>query len=934
MAAEFPVTTPAPATRLHAEVVVRWGSFALVLGAIAATSLYSYVLFHSLVEIFRIVVIFSIAALAWNARGQIDHPFLLAAGLAYPSIGHLELLHTLAYKGMGVFPADANLPTQFWIALRAYEALAMVFAASLASDRRLPAPWVALGFLTGGAALTWAVLTGYFPDCFIEGKGLTGFKIGAEYVIAGLFAVALVQLWRRRFEFGGDILRLVLFSMVCDILAEAAFTQYVSVYGPANLIGHLLLLTSTYGLYRAVLIQGIQKPQQLLFAHLSREKELLARSEAELAIKVAERTAELKESNLRLAEELEERNRIGQRLAESEEMLRLTRNVALDAMVVIDDGGRVVIWNPAATRMFGYEADEAIGSGMHDLIVPERFRRGIAEGLATFAQTGTGPIVGKTLEMMARRRDGGEFPVELAVSAVQIRSRWHAVGIIRDITDRKAAVQAQEQLAAIVESSQEAIVGESLDGVVITWNAGAEHLYGYTAAEMVGRSVKAFVPADRQHELAILIARAGRGEMVESLETQRIGKDGRRIDVSLTLSPIRDPHGAVTGISAFAHDISRRKAAENAQLRLNRRLKLLSASNQTLLHAATPEDLLAHMTQAITQVGGFAGAWIGAADPDRPGYLRLMGASQPEVEAAFQAAGDCLLDPESPVAEALGTGDTLLIHDRSPLPPLPPVPAGIVLPLGARPGSTVCLVLWADDPALLVPEELATLEEMAADLNFGLAGLRIKTEREHSLRALARAMEDTIQAIAGTVEMRDPYTAGHQRRVAELSGAIARELGLPEDRIHAIALAATIHDLGKINIPAEILTRPGKLSDIEFSLIKTHPAMGYEIIKNIDFPWPIAAAMRQHHERLDGSGYPDGLTGDAITLEARIIGAADVVEAMSSHRPYRPGLGIDAALAELTRGRGIQFDPQVVDACLRLVRERGFKFSKPWGNGN
>ena len=189
---------------------------------------------------------------------------------------------------------------------------------------------------------------------------------------------------------------------------------------------------------------------------------------------------------------------------------------------------------------------------------------------------------------------------------------------------------------------------------------------------------------------------------------------------------------------------------------------------------------------------------------------------------------------------------------------------------------------------------------------------------------LRESLEQSIQTIADTVEARDPYTAGHQRRVAELAAAIAREMDLPEEQVTGIHLAATIHDLGKIHIPAEILSKPSRLNAIEYMLIKTHPQDGYDILKNVKFPWPIADIILQHHERLDGSGYPQGLKGDAILLEARILCVADVVEAMSSHRPYRPGLGIDAALEEITSSRGIQYDPQVVDACVALFREKKY----------
>lgn len=200
------------------------------------------------------------------------------------------------------------------------------------------------------------------------------------------------------------------------------------------------------------------------------------------------------------------------------------------------------------------------------------------------------------------------------------------------------------------------------------------------------------------------------------------------------------------------------------------------------------------------------------------------------------------------------------------------------------------------------------------------------TQRVRHEEILGASLEDSIQAIAATVESRDPYTAGHQRRVAALATAIARELGMPEERIRGLHLAATIHDLGKIHIPAEILTKPGRLSPIEFEMMKLHPQAGHDIVKDIKFPWPIAQIIVQHHERMDGSGYPKGLRGEAILPEARIIAVADVAESMMSHRPYRPALGLDAALTEVIRGRGTAFDPAVVDAFVRLIRDAKFSF--------
>ncbi|MBD3347345.1 MAG: PAS domain S-box protein [Chitinivibrionales bacterium] len=203
-----------------------------------------------------------------------------------------------------------------------------------------------------------------------------------------------------------------------------------------------------------------------------------------------------------------------------------------------------------------------------------------------------------------------------------------------------------------------------------------------------------------------------------------------------------------------------------------------------------------------------------------------------------------------------------------------------------------------------------------------------QTEKKlnYSLRKLRRAVGGTIHAMALTVEKRDPYTAGHQQRTTDLARAIAAEMNLPKDTIDAIRMAGVIHDLGKVYVPAEILNKPGALSHHEFSLIRCHPEAGYDVIKYIDFPWPIGQIVLQHHERLDGSGYPHGLKGDEICMEAKIISVADVVESMSSHRPYRPACGLEKAVTEIEKNRGILYDPTVVDACIKLISKNEFQF--------
>jgi PAS domain S-box-containing protein/putative nucleotidyltransferase with HDIG domain len=200
------------------------------------------------------------------------------------------------------------------------------------------------------------------------------------------------------------------------------------------------------------------------------------------------------------------------------------------------------------------------------------------------------------------------------------------------------------------------------------------------------------------------------------------------------------------------------------------------------------------------------------------------------------------------------------------------------------------------------------------------------TEHKQAKERLKKTMDAAIDTMSNIIKAKDPYTSGHQYRVCQLAVPLAQELGLPEDKIKGIRIASLIHDIGKIGLPTEILSKPITLTNVEFDLIKSHSQIGYDILKSIEFPWPVAEIILQHHERINGSGYPNNLKSDEILLEAKIIGLADVVEAMSSHRPYRPALGIDSALEEITQNKGILYDSKVVDACLKLFKEKGFKF--------
>ncbi|HPC86208.1 MAG TPA: PAS domain S-box protein [Smithellaceae bacterium] len=252
-----------------------------------------------------------------------------------------------------------------------------------------------------------------------------------------------------------------------------------------------------------------------------------------------------------------------------------------------------------------------------------------------------------------------------------------------------------------------------------------------------------------------------------------------------------------------------------------------------------------------------------------------------------------------------------------------------------NPGKVMDYEIIRKDGERLMLQQSFTLLKDSEGAVIGFRGIvrdvshlkKLEREREETLEKLRQALESTIHAMAVTVESRDPYTAGHQRRVADLAYAMAVEMGLEPDRINGLRMASLIHDLGKISIPTEILTKPTKLTNIEFEIVKTHAQAGYEILKDIVFPWPIARIVLEHHEKMDGSGYPQHLKGDELLPESKILTVADVVEAMASHRPYRPSLSLQAALEEITRNRGILYDTDAVAACLTLFEEKRFSFA-------
>jgi putative nucleotidyltransferase with HDIG domain len=378
--------------------------------------------------------------------------------------------------------------------------------------------------------------------------------------------------------------------------------------------------------------------------------------------------------------------------------------------------------------------------------------------------------------------------------------------------------------------------------------------------------------------------------------------------------------------------------------RAKRALKTLSSCHRAMVRSVNKEDLLRDICQIIVKEGNYSMAWVGLAVDDDSKSIKLL-AKSGNTDGYFENVnmnwskeknGSC---PEGTV---IRTGKPYVVKDILSNPDVMPwrgealkqgFSSLVSLPLMSNGHPFGTLSIYSNETDVFNDEEVDLLKRLADNLVYGVIAIHThkklnwaEGEAKKSLTKLRKAFGAIIQVLEKTVEIRDPYTAGHQRRVADLARNIAKEMGLSSDRIDGIKITGIIHDIGKIHIPAEILSKPRALTNIEFSLIKTHPQVGADILKAIDFPWPVGKVILQHHERMDGSGYPNGLSEKDILLEARILGVADVVEAMASHRPYRPALGIDKALKEISDNRGILYDKDVVDVCLKLFREKNYQF--------
>lgn len=636
---------------------------------------------------------------------------------------------------------------------------------------------------------------------------------------------------------------------------------------------------------------------------------------------------------------------IGDELKRSQQLLNsIVEHIPAMVFLKRAEDLRFELFNAAGEKLLGYTREDLLGKNDYDLFPKEQ---------ADFFTTKDREVLDshqmlKVPEETIKASDGTEkwlqtFKVGLYDEQDQPA---HLLGISLDISERKRAEgQLKESRGNLAEAQRIAHMGSwelDLLSQQLYWSDEIYRIFEIDP-EHFSASYEAFLEAIHPDD-RVMVDKAYNDSLTNrtpyEIEHRLLMRDGRIKYVFERCETRYDDAGKAILSTGTVQDITERKQAELALSHANRALQTLSTVNRELVHADHEASLLQAICKTIVRQDEYRLAWVGYVQHDDAKSIQLMacaGDQADDVLANIHASWDANANGTGPDGKAVRNAGTELSRDIARDSQFPAwkkdllehgCVSAIALPLMHADEVFGILNVYAGQKDAFKAQEVALLEEMAGDLAFGISTLRLRAERDKALEMdelhlaqLRQNLDGTVMAISKAVEARDPYTAGHQRRVAELAVAIGRQMGMDEDTLNGIRIGATIHDIGKIQVPAELLSKPSGLSTLEYQMMQQHPKVGYEILRDIHFPWPVADIAYQHHERMDGSGYPLGLKGEKICMEARIVAVADVVEAMSSHRPYRPGKGIDVALEEVRANRGSLFDEGVVDACLKVFAE-------------
>lgn len=597
-----------------------------------------------------------------------------------------------------------------------------------------------------------------------------------------------------------------------------------------------------------------------------------------------------------------------EKLANNEEKYRLLANNITDGIFTVDMNFNYIYASPSAYNIIGYTDSELMSMRVEQLVDAETlkwFAEMFAEEMEIEKRPDKDLKRSRVLEYEHIRKDGSKVWVETKISFLRDENNTAVgmVGTVRDITERKKTEEAlrksEEQYRLLADHMKDQVWIMDFNLKVSYVSPSVEKLLGYTFSELQNLPLDKLLTADSfkkamdffSVELSTALAAPSDYVLKRSLELEFICKNGHTVWGEAMFSFIRDENGTPLSILGEGREITERKQVEDALKKSEENFRRSLDDSPLGVRISTIEGKTMYANRAILDIYGYD-------DVEEFEKTPLQERYTPETYAEFQMRKAKRLRGE------LG-------------------PSEYEISIIRKDGELRHLhvfrkeIFWSGQKQSQVIYEDITLRRKAED------------KLNQTLESLRQSVKITIQVLGTASEAKDPYMAGHQQRVSDLARAIATEMKLSQHKIESIRMASAIHDIGKISVPAEILCKPANLTDLEFSLVKNHPVFSYEIIKEVESPWPLAEIVYQHHERINGSGYPLGLKNEDILIESRILAVADVVEAMTSYRPYRPALGLDLALAEIEHNAGILYDADAVKACLKLFREKKYVLSSP-----
>jgi len=577
-------------------------------------------------------------------------------------------------------------------------------------------------------------------------------------------------------------------------------------------------------------------------------------------------------------------------LRQSEIRMNSILSAMTELVFVLDDEGRFVSYHGSSQELYA-SPDSFIGKKYSDIMPP--YFNDLTTGALKKNRAGEACQFDYNLPVPA-----GLQHYSATVSPIIIDGKYTgSVMVARNITERQQSIEAlsasEEKYRSLVENINDVLYTLDNEGRITYVSPAVERFTKYTVADLVGQP---FTPMIYPDDLPGLLASYDKilSGRLEPWEFRVLDKDGRVIWVRSSSLPIYE-EGKIVGVRALMTDISAHKQAEQALGRQREEYRTILDSVPLIITYIDRDGRFIRINKAGADAFGVS--------PREVVGKTFSDFFRPDQADRFLARSRQVMDTKKPV---LGS-----IYE-------------VVLPSKRIIWTHTDIVPYLDSSG----NSIGSIN-VIMDITGRKMAEEALLESEERFRNIAdqlqKTLNDAVLTMGAIVEMKDPYTAGHQLQVARLAAAIAQEMGLPESQVNIIRTTAAIHDIGKIYIPSDILAKPGKLGTLELSIIRTHAQGSYDILKNIDFGGPVAQIALQHHERQDGSGYPHGLKGDETMIEAKILAVSDVVEAMSSHRPYRPSLGIDKALEEIRQNRGTHYDPDVVDACLKIFNVDGFK---------